>query len=96
MKDDVLPADLLRKHDAVLVVACDARSVASVAFRREQIVGRDQADTRPRWRIARVRDCVDGILFDPCDARIFSAPLLIRFFTTNGGMIPYLIDALAV
>src|SRR5215212_7805734 len=46
MKDHILAADFLRKHDAILVVACDTRSVSPVTLRIEKVISGDQADTR--------------------------------------------------
>ena len=49
MQNDVLSIDFLRKDDAILVVTCDAWSVTAIALGLEEILCRDQADTRTGW-----------------------------------------------
>ncbi len=92
VKNHVLAVDLLGKDDAVLVVAGDARPVAPIALRGEQVVGRDQAHARSGGRVSRVGDRVAPLLGQVGDAGILDAPFLVRRIARDSGAVPDFID----
>src|SRR5688572_9191819 len=96
MKNHVLTIDLLGKHDAVLVVARDARAMTPVALGIQQIVGGDQADTRARSRVSGLRDRVDPVFLDPRDTRVFGTPVLVWSIAADRGLIPDLVDCFTI
>src|SRR6266542_3821059 len=96
MEDDVFPAALLRKDDAVLVFAGDARPVTVIAVGRQEIVGRHQTDTRAFCGISRVGNRVSSVILEPRDPRILHAPLFVRSGRDNSRRIADFVDASSI
>ena len=96
MEDHVLAVDFLGQDNAVFVLTGDAGTVTTVACRRQQIVGGDQANPRTVARVSGIGNRVTLFILEISDARILDAPLFVRRIARNRGTIPDLIDALPI